>query len=220
MKPNTAQLPLKLGFTLILLGYFLVWLPHQAVGLSFIGLEMGEWTKFLPGIQQDQYVLDRVLFYLPPISLALMLIIWTLDWPNRRWKTWLMRIVAVVISLLAFPALESFVEEAADQWLARIVLILIVVASALLSSLAKYLAPRTRLLLQNAAYVALGVLGALLPMWTFLILIPEISSLFGREVGPGPGLWINTLGHLLVAGVGGAALYRLLEDKKSESLAA
>jgi hypothetical protein len=82
--------PLWLAFTMILAGYLMVWLPQPVVGLSLMGLEMGEWVKFLPQVQAGSLP-DRNLFYLPPITLSLMMIIWTAGWPNRRWQTWAAR---------------------------------------------------------------------------------------------------------------------------------
>ena len=49
----------RLGFTIILLGYFMVWLPNRLAGLSFIGLEIGEWVKFLPQLRSGQISIDR-----------------------------------------------------------------------------------------------------------------------------------------------------------------
>ncbi|MGB3716350.1 MAG: hypothetical protein WA996_18155 [Candidatus Promineifilaceae bacterium] len=212
---STIQLILKVGFTSILLGYFLVWLPHQAVGLSLIGLEMGEWTKFLPKVQQDQYFLDHILFYLPPITLSLMLVVWTIGWPNDRWKTWAMRGLAVVISLLAFPPIESLRFEDSDQWLARLLLVILVAVSAVLSSQATRLSRRWVQIIEWSLFAVLGSLGASLPLWTFLVLRPEISAIFGDSVGIGPGLWLNTIGHLIVAGAGVYGLYGLSERVSS-----
>ena len=208
---SIIQVILKIGFTSILLGYFLVWLPHQAVGLSLIGLEMGEWTKFLPKVQQDQYFLDRIFFYLPPIMLSLMLVVWTIGWPNDGWKTWATRGLAVVISLLAFPAIESLRFEDSDQWLARLSLVILVALSAVLCSQATRLSRRWQQIIEWSLFAALGVLGASLPLWTFLVLRPEISAIFGDTIGIGPGLWLNTIGHLIGAGVGVYGLYSLSE---------
>ncbi|MFZ0547082.1 MAG: hypothetical protein WAM60_16675, partial [Candidatus Promineifilaceae bacterium] len=67
---------LWVGFTFILAGYLMVWLPQPVVGLSLLGVEMGEWVKFLPQIQAG-LLPDRNLFYLPPILLGLMMVVWT-----------------------------------------------------------------------------------------------------------------------------------------------
>ena len=42
-----SALILNASFTVILVGYLVVWLPGPAAGLQFIGVELGEWIKFL-----------------------------------------------------------------------------------------------------------------------------------------------------------------------------
>jgi hypothetical protein len=221
VKSNSILQPaLKVGFTSILLGYFLVWLPHDAAGLSFIGLEMGEWTKFLPNVQQGQYPADRIFFYIPPITLGLLLVAWTMDWSNRRWKTRMMRGVAVLVSLLAFPSLESIRFESTDQWLPRLLLVMVVLVSAILCGQANRLSKRMIDIIQSASFAFLGLLGAILPMWSFLVLRPEIASIFGASTGVGLGLWLNTAGHLIIAGVGGYGLYTFSRERTGESITA
>ncbi len=82
--------PVFLGLTAILVGYFLVWLPGPSAGLRLIGIELGEWIKFLGvGSRRD-------LFYLPPIVVGLVLGLVAATWPNDRPQTWLARALAVV----------------------------------------------------------------------------------------------------------------------------
>jgi hypothetical protein len=203
---------IKLGFTSILLGYFLVWLPHKAVGLSFIGLEMGEWTKFLPGVQQGQYLADRNLFYLPPIALSLMLICWTIGWSSKNWKSWAMRAMAVLIGLLAFPPIESILDEPVDQWLPRLSFVLLVLLATGLVSLGERMPKRHQFVVKWSIMTVLGLAAAILPLWTYLSYRNEIASLFGSDIGIGPGLWLNTIGSLLIAA---AACYQLFAALKS-----
>lgn len=214
------QIFLKVGFTIVLLGYFLVWLPHQAVGLSLIGLEMGEWTKFLPKVQQGQYLADRILFYIPPITLSLMLVFWTIDWPNNHWKTWMMRGIAILVSLLAFPPIESIRYESTDQWLVRLLLVSVIVLAVLLMPLAGKLTQDRKEMIKWSTIAVLGLLGSLLPFWTYLSYRPEISSIFGSDFGIGLGLWLNTVGNLMVVAVGGINFYNIFRQRSSESIAA
>jgi hypothetical protein len=208
---------LKLGFSSVLLAYFLVWLPQRVAGLSFIGLEIGEWVKFLPGVRAGEYFASRTLFYIPPITLALMILAWTLGWSNHRWQTWATRLLAVIISLLAFPALESIRFEASDQWLPRIVLVILVIACSLLAGLATRLREQWITIISASVYLLLGLAGAILPAWTYLVLRPEISVLFGESVGVGPGIWLNAFGNLLVAGVGGYCLYTVTQSRAART---
>jgi hypothetical protein len=181
------------AFTLMLVGYLMVWLPQPVVGLSLIGLEMGEWVKFLPEVQAGTLP-DRNLFYLPPVLLGLMLAVWTVGWPNGRWQTWVMRGLAVLVSLLAFPAVEAIRFEPSDQWLLRIGLIGLVGVTAVLSSFMDRL-PQWTL---SALLLIFALLSLILPTWAYLMMRPIIADLLRTEVGFGPGLLLHIVGNLLV----------------------
>jgi hypothetical protein len=121
-----------LALTAILVAFFLVWLPHPAAGLSYIGLEMGEQAKFLPQVRSGAVTPGRSLFYLPPVTSALLLILLTTFWPATR-RTWAARAIAVLVSLLAFPALEALGDPDREEWLWRLLLIALVILTAALS---------------------------------------------------------------------------------------
>lgn len=193
-----AETLLKLGFSAILLAYLLVWLPQPIVGLSFIGLELGEWVKFLPQVRSGEIAANRNLFYIPPISLSLMMILWTASWPNRRWRTWLMRGLALLVAFLAFPAIEAIRDEPVDQWLLRISLIGGVVIVALFIPLLGHLPERKIELLSWSGICLLALVGLVLPTWAYLSFKPVISDLIGQNIGIGPGVWLNIGGNLAV----------------------
>jgi hypothetical protein len=193
MKQKQRQAVLLLSFTAIFTGYFSVWLPGPGAGLSFLGIEMGEWFKFLGlGTRRD-------LFYLPPITLSLMLIVWTMTWTGRGWRAWAVRALAVLISLLAFPAIEDITGSAREQYILRIILIGVVVLAALLSAVWSPSAKRKRL--PWVLLAALGIIGALLPTWIYLMVRPFASQIMGVSIGVGLGVWLSGAGHLLVTGV-------------------
>mgnify|MGYP000844273199 FL=1 len=196
---------LALGLTAIFIAYFLVWLPGPGAGLSLIGVELGEWIKFL-GVGGG-----RNWFYVPPITLGLLLTLWTATWPNRRARTWLARGLAVAVALLAFPAVAAITSEPPSEWLLRLVLIGAVAAVAVLAAL---LAARPKL----AAWVWLGmgavaVAGAVGPTAQYLAVRPVIAGALMQPLGIGAGVWFNALGHALVAVVGLAA-FRAARQKK------
>ncbi|MBK8984871.1 MAG: hypothetical protein IPM39_02130 [Chloroflexi bacterium] len=199
-RPSPSFL-VMLGLTAVFVGYLSVWLPGPAVGLQFLGVELGEWVKFL-GVGQK-----RNLFYLPPITLGLMLALWTMSWPNGRWQTWAARGLAVLVSLLAFPAIEDvFVLGAArEQYTGRIYLIGLVLAVALFSGLAGPLAAR-RPWLPWLLLAFVGLVGAIAPTWMVGQVAPYVSQVIGLPVGVGWGVWLNGVGHGLVTAV---ALWQL-----------
>jgi hypothetical protein len=193
MKPKHLQMLLKLGFTAIFIGYLNVWLLGPGVGLSFLGIEMGEWFKFLGlGARRD-------LFYLPPITLSLMLLIWTITWSRQGWQAWFMRAIAVLISLLAFPAIEDISGPVREQYTLRVVLIGVVVLVAVLSGFWRPTGKRKRL--PWLLLALLGLIGAFLPTWIYLIVRPFASQIMGVPISIGVGVLLNGVGHLLVTAV-------------------
>lgn len=194
---------LWLGFTLIALGYLMVWLPQPVVGLSLIGLEMGEWVKFLPEFQAGTLP-DRNLFYLPPILLGMMMAVWTTAWPNGRWQTWAMRGLAVLVSLLAFPSIEAIRFEPFSEWLLRIGLVGLVGGTAVLSALLD------RLPVKAAPFLLLllALLSLILPTWAYFSMRPVIAELFQTAVGIGPGFLLHFVGNALVIVAAGLVLLR------------
>lgn len=209
-----APLALRLGFTAILVAYFLVWLPQPVAGLSFIGLEMGEWVKFLPQIRSGEIVPVRDLYYLPPITLGLMIALWTADWPNRRWQSWAARAVAVGVAFLSFPAIEAILEEAPDQWALRLQLILLVLLVTVLSSQFHRLPESLSFTLSWLLIVLIALLGATLPTWAYLAMQPAFGQLLGSDVGIGPGVWLNAIGHFVIVGIG---LFVLLDQRMRDN---
>lgn len=185
-----------LALTAILVAFFLVWLPHPAAGLSYIGLEMGEQAKFLPQVRSGAVTPGRSAFYLPPVTTALLLILLTTFWPPTR-RTWAARALAVLVSLLAFPALEALGDADRAEWLWRLLLIALVVVAAAAAPRLALLPARARCWL--AAPVALA--GAILPTWAFFAVRPLYGELLRQPLGVGPGVWLNLAGHLLALAV-------------------
>ncbi len=209
-----SQTLLILGFTAIFVGYLSVWLRGPGAGLSFLGIEMGEWFKFLGlGPRRD-------LFYLPPISLGLMLAVWTMTWPvgasgtGVDWRAWAVRALAVLISLLAFPAIEDISGPARDQYTLRVALIGVVIVVALAAGF-WHLKGAWRLL-PWIALTGLGVLGAILPTWLFLQVQPFLTGILGVPVDAGMGFWLNLLGNIMVVAI---ALFQISMIRRAGSLA-
>jgi hypothetical protein len=204
MSQNQSRNLLFAGFTAVFTGYLTVWLPGPAAGLRLIGVEIGEWIKFL-GVGRN-----RDLFYLPPITLGLMMALVTLAWPNRRWQTWVMRGLAFGTSLLALPAVEAVRFEPTSEWLLRLQLVGLVLIVGLLAGVAASKLPRSlRTQIEWPMMAILGATGAILPTWIYLTVRPAVSQAIGLPVGIGLGVWLNGLGHLLVLAV---SLFYLKEE--------
>lgn len=190
-----------LALTAVLIGYLTTWLPHPAAGLTLIGLDISEWVKFLPQMQNGELP-NRDWFYLPPVTLGGLMILWSVGWGNGRWQTWFVRLLGVGVSLLAFPAIEEIRFEAASEWRPRVVLIglvvLLAVGSVFLSRV-----PRVTAVLM----IALGLVGLILPTWAYLAVRPVVSALLGVPLGTGMGVWLNGVGHLIMIVWGGWLLF-------------
>ncbi|MCP4361873.1 MAG: hypothetical protein GY796_28000 [Chloroflexi bacterium] len=200
---------LLLGLTAVFIGYLSVWLPGPGAGLSFLGFELGEWIKFA-GVGPE-----RNLFYLPPISLALILVALTLPWDNGRVQTWLMRGLGVVISLLAFPAWEDIIGPARPDYMVRVQWIGLVVVAAVIVSIFGWTVKRpVREWVCWASLAGLGLVGAIQPIRVYLQIQPNISQLLGIKVGFGWGIVLNGVGHLMITGISLWYLFQLWGQKK------
>ncbi len=204
-----SALFLNASLTVILIGYLVVWLPGPAVGLQFIGVELGEWIKFL-GVGAS-----RNLLYLPPITLSLMILVNTAAWPNRRWQSWAARGLAVMVSLLAFPSIEAIRFEPSSEWLTRLLLIGLQLVVLVIAAIAAGKGPsRTRAILRWSTLLLVGVVGALLPSWGYFSVRPLVAEAVGLPIGVGLGVWMNGVGHLLTAAVSFANLRALWSENK------
>ncbi len=184
------------SLTAVFTAYFLIWLPGPAAGLQLMGLETGEWVKFM-GMGTR-----RNLFYLPPITLALTMQLVTGFWPNTRWQTWLMRGVAVAVSLLAFPAIEDILGATRDEYLSRLAAIFFVGVMGFVAAIAvRY---RVKVWVRQAllgSMALLGLLGFYLPLSAYLEVQPIVSVWMGRPIGIGVGVWLSSAGHLGITAV-------------------
>jgi hypothetical protein len=198
--PRWPQILLPVGFTTILVAYFLIWLPQPIVGLSFIGLEMGEWVKFLPQVRLGEISANRNYFYIPPITLGMMMIAWTVTWPNKRWQTWVARGLAVAVAFLAFPSVEAILDEPASEWLLRVILAMVVLILAALCPLFKRLPPGILIKGSWLLIMLLGLIGAIFPTWAYLAVRGPVGDLLRLAIGIGPGVWLNAAGHILLVG--------------------
>ncbi|MEZ4517041.1 MAG: hypothetical protein R3C44_09465 [Chloroflexota bacterium] len=181
---------LLVGLTAVLVGYFSVWLPGPSAGLRLIGFELGEWIKFL-GVGSA-----RDLFYLPPILLGLIMALLSAGWDNRSWKTWAFRGLAVLVSLLAFPAVAAITSEPQSEWLARLIGIALVVVVAV--GVAFVPAGATSRRWVGWIILVLCLLGIILPLWQYFTVRPIVADILRRPIGVGLGLWLNSIGFFLV----------------------
>lgn len=191
---NWQPFALVVGIVAVFLGYLSVWIPGPAAGLQFIGVEVGEWLKFL-GVGRI-----RNIFYLPPFTLGAAMVLYSVDWSNRRWQSWVWRGLGVGVSLLAFPAFEDLMGGSRADYLPRIWMIVTVALLAIGVTIFSVfeLDKRVRGLFFVATAV-IAIVGAILPFWLFQDLQPTLTLIIGNNIRPGFGVWLNSVGHIALA---------------------
>lgn len=127
-----------------------------------------------------------------------MLLLWSSNWPNRRWQTWVMRGLAILIAFLAFPAIESLLDEPADQWLLRLLWISVVVLLALILPIVKKVPEKLTWIGSWSLIALLALIGLVLPSWAYIAVRPFAADVIGASVGFGPGFLLNGVGHLFI----------------------
>ncbi len=190
------QTLLFLALTAVLVAYFLIWLPGPSAGLQLMGLETGEWVKFM-GMGTR-----RNLFYLPPITLALTMQLTAGFWDNGRYQTWIMRAAAIAVSLLAFPAIEDMMGASRAEYMSRLAAVFFVGGMGIVSAFAsrhREAAWTGRLLLGGMAL--LGAAGFYLPLSAYVEVRPVVAAWMGMPIGIGIGVWLNSVGHLGITAV-------------------
>jgi hypothetical protein len=113
-----------------------------------------------------------------------------------------MRVVAVFVSMLALPAFEVVRFEPLDQWLVRLLAVVLVVGAAFAVA---HIHPGMEMkpwIYATAGMVCLATIGAILPTWVYLSVRPAAEQVIGVNVGFGPGFWLNLGGNIAVATAG------------------
>ena len=194
---------IPVAIALIFVGFLSVWMPNKAAGLAMLGLEIGEWVKFLPEVQAGQTP-SRTLFYLPPLTLALAVLIWSAGW--HGWQVWLLRLLALAAATLALPSVPDILDtgnlgEMGER--VRVGSVLLVAIFTLVVWKVRHFPP--------IILSVLGLIGAIFPSYAYFAIRPVIASYLQHTPGVGYGLWLSLLGHLIliVAGL-------LLSQQKSE----
>jgi hypothetical protein len=109
-----------------------------------------------------------------------------------------MRGLAILVALLAFPAIESLIDEPADQWLMRLIWVGIVALLALVLPISGRLSDKHVWTGSWFLIAVLAIIGLGLPSWAYIAVRPFAADIIGAPVGFGPGFWLNGVGHLLI----------------------
>lgn len=184
---------------LALLTYWSPWVAHRAAALELSGQDLGEFAKFVPGIQDGQVSPPRQLFYLPPLACSLCLVLLAAS-PGLAYRRWL-RIAMLALAVVSLTGLlppvwggprDLFTPEFRLQGLALTFGLLVALGHGALRRL-----PSTAL----AASVLLLALVALVPtQWAFWTIRPQIWAAYGTStVHVGWGIWANVAAWVATA---------------------
>jgi hypothetical protein len=193
-----------LGLILVLVGYFGPWVPHKTAALTVTGWELAEFAKFFPQVQGGTVSIARELFYLPFVTVCLLLALLAGRSATRlaRWIVPLLLAALLVAALLPYSVVDAARQALATrvpvtldpQYMGQLVLVAAGVALTLLTPLAWRLPRR----LQSILVALLALAGAIPPLWQFALLHPLVVALYAVPIGLGWGLIGCAVGSLLL----------------------
>jgi hypothetical protein len=171
-----ARFLIPMGWVLAAVGYYGPWIAHMSAGLTLSGVDMGEFVKFLPGVQDGTLTVTRQLFYLPPFAIAMSIAL--LIGSRRLGYPWPLRILilllAVPVSLQLLPPAWSptslMTAEFRLQTIAVGICWLLLASFWLLGHLPSWL---TGSLSAGLAITAIG-----LTAWQFLVVKAAIDNVY------------------------------------------
>lgn len=201
------------GVALTLVGYFAPWIDHASAGLAILGIDLGEYVKFLAPVLTGEMQIWREGFYLPllAVSLALSLYAFRDEMRHALWLRVAMLLVAGVAALNMLPPAWSpgllRTAEFRMQTLWIVLALGALATSPLLALLPRWLPPLVVMPL------ALG--GLWFSISQFIALLPAIETLYNHALTPAWGMWV--MGAGLVALASGSLLaipvMRIAQDR-------
>lgn len=189
-----ARWLLPLGGLVALVGYFGPWVDHPVAGLVVMGLDFGEYVKFLAAVRSGQLSLWREAFYWPlaAVSLTYALIVFRADLGYRWWLRAGLVAVALVAALNMLPPAWTPQRLLTPEFQQQTATMVACVAAVLVSPFLALLPRRVTAVL----IAVLAVVAAAVPVWQFARVLPEIAPLYGHALMAGWGVYV------LVAGFG------------------
>ena len=189
-------LPATLIVTLA--GYFGPWVGHKAAGLVIMGLDLGEYVKFLTPVRAGQIALWREGFYVPLVVASLSASLFAFRRELRY--PWVVRglllAVAVVAALNLLPPAWTPQRMLTPEFRQQAIALAICLAAMAFSPLLALLPRR----LVAVAVAAGAIVAAFVPARQFLAVLPTIAELYHQPLTPGWGLWLCAGGLLALAG--------------------
>lgn len=182
-----------------LAGYFGPWVGHKVAGLVIMGLDLGEYVKFLTPVRAGQIAIWREGFYLPLVVVSLSASLFAFRRELRY--PWVVRglllAVAVVAALNLLPPAWTPQRMLTPEFRQQAIALAVCLAAMSFSPLLALLPRR----LVAVAVAAGAIFAAIMPARQFLAVLPTIAELYHQPLIPGWGLWLCAGGLLALAGV-------------------
>ena len=197
----------RLGAAVTLLialaGYLGPWIPHKTAALTVTGFELAEFAKFFPQVQGGTVPVDRMLFYLPLVAVAVLA-----AWYGVRWARWLPPVLVAGLVMLITP--YSVLDAARLSITANapftpdpayLEQLLIVVGGAALT-LAAYRVAGLPARVRRGLRLGLAVVSLGAALWQFALVYPLFAALYGHPTGVGWGVFVCAAGLVVAARLG------------------
>jgi len=192
---------LPAGVLVTFIGYCGPWINHSVAGLVIMGLDLGEYVKFLPSVRSGQISLWREGFYLPLLTISLVSSLYAF----ARYATtfqhryhWILRVLFVIMAIVAalnmLPPAWTPGKLRLPEFQLQVSWILLCLAMILVSPFLGLL----RHVVRAGATTLLALCSLWFPLSGFLRILPTISELYNSTQRPGWGMYVMTMGLLLL----------------------
>ena len=187
---------LPVALLLSLAGYFAPWVNHRAAGLVITGLDLGETVKFLPAFRDGTISLWRPGFYAPLVAISAAALL--ASYRPRFHYLWTLRslllLLAAIAALNLVPPAWTPGRLLEPEFRFQTASLLILLAGTALAPFMALLPDRPTALLVTL----LAIAGIGLPLYGFFQILGEIQKLYGQPLAASWGVWLMTLGLILV----------------------
>jgi len=200
---SILRLLLPLGWLLAALGYYGPWVAHRTAALTLGGVDMAEFVKFLPPVQDGSLAIVRQLFYLPPLAVVVSVAL--LAWSRTLRYPWPLRLLflaaALPVSLQLLPPAWSPASLVTPEFRLQT----IALAGCWLLLALSWLFGRLPVWVGGSLTAVLALGAVALPAWQFELAKPAIDAVYGRPPAVGWGFWV-AMGGLVLLAIAGAGL--------------
>ena len=179
------------------------------------GLDLGEFIKFLPAVRNGQLLLWRPGFYLPllAVSLAFSANAFRAGLDYRRPMRVFLLVVAVVAALNMLPPAWTPALLLTSEFRLQTVAIAIALLATALSPFLGLLPRR----IGGALLMALASAAFWFPLYSFLLVLPDISRVYNQRQTAAWGPYALALGLLLLL-IFGLTLFRSRPSREPPGL--